>query len=498
MTIPQTIRSLLEHLNIAAYVRDSRHRLLYMNPAAARLTGWRPAQVEGRRCEDVFGEASSGDRSDQPCFCTIQTQCGTSHKARVMASPLDLGAEMGAVVLLETDFTDPTTAAAPRSTIGQDALEAAVAGQRWAEATLAAQDEFVSGIFDAIQEGISILDPDLTIRRVNRVMKQWYADRKPLEGRRCYVCYHDRIGPCHPCPTLRCLQTGQVEREIVPGPKGSPVQWIELFSFPVKAPGSDKVRQVVEFVRDITARVQMEMQLSHLQRLEAFATLTRGLVHQLEAVLGETRDLAARAVAPGGDPDQTAGPLADRLERMARILEQLKTYAAGERYDITPVAPAALVEKTLERIAPLLAGEIRIETDLAGDLPMVAVDATQIRLALSNLIRNAAEAQGVSGQVRVTGRRFSGTPPVIGAPAGRYLLVSVEDRGCGMAPETCRRMFEPFFSTKGYGRGLGGAAVSWIVSAHRGWMDVRSQPGQGTQVTVYLPAAGEDAAAFIG
>ncbi len=510
MAVPELIRSFLDRLNHAVLVRDSRKTVIYLNPAAVGLTGWRLEQIEGRRCREVFGlnapgcpmgcDAADGAGASAAFECDFQTRSGTPRRVRAVASPIDLGTETGTALLFEAVLQDQDRAGSSSRRIDPEALAAAVAGQRWAEAALTAQEEFVHSIFDTIQEGISILDPDLTIRRVNRIMEQWYAGRGAIVGRRCYECYHERIGPCHPCPSLRCIQTGQVEREVVPGPKGSPVQWIELFSFPVKAPGSGKVRQVVEFVRDITERVRMEMQIQHLQRLEAFSILVKGLSHQLEAALATANEILTQpdlCDKPPKDPAGQPEDLAQSLQPIARILEQLKAYLAGERYDVAAVAPSNLVQQTLERITPLLAGQIRIETDLAADLPTVMADATQIQLALSNLIRNGAEALGASGRIRLTGRRFCGTPPADGAPAGIYLRLGIEDEGCGMTQETRRRLFDPFFSTKGYGRGLGGAAAAWIVAAHGGWIEVESKTGHGTRVAVYLPATQKASPAFI-
>ena len=502
MDLPRALRSFLEHLPIAAYVRDGDRRMVYLNPAAARLTGWTLPDVLGQRCDNIFGTATdtcpafcailAGQETVEPFERTIKIRSGQDCKVRVSPLPLTAGSEAGAVVLLEACPPAPARQDAQGRPADKDAMAAAVAGQRWAEAALEAQGRFIDSVFDTIQDGISVLDPDLTIRRVNGVMKQWYAQRLPLEGRRCYTCYHQRIGPCSPCPTMRCMQTGQVECEIVAGPKGTAIEWIELFSLPLKAPGSGKVLQVVEFVRDITAKVQSEAQLKRLQKLEALSTLAGGIAHQLNNALSVVRGSLDLMHLNGGGTT-AADPARERLgraaETMTRLTEQLTAYALGGRYAVVAIAPAVLVRETVERLGASLGEGIRVLSDLADDLPPVAVDVTQMQLALSNLIRNAAEAQGAAGQVQLAGRRFDGTPPVDGATAGSYLLLSIEDEGCGMDSGVCSRMFDPFFSTKGFGRGLGGAVIYGIIAGHGGWIDVRSIPGKGTRVAFYLPVA---------
>lgn len=123
------------------------------------------------------------------------------------------------------------------------------------------KEQLLNGVFESIQDGISVLDKDLTILHTNDIMKRWYGEKMPLEGKKCYTCYQNREAPCVPCPSLRCMESGHTERDEVSGSPGSPVEHIELFSYPMKDPNSGEVTGVVEFVRDITQRKQAEIQL---------------------------------------------------------------------------------------------------------------------------------------------------------------------------------------------------------------------------------------------
>jgi len=86
-------------------------------------------------------------------------------------------------------------------------------------------EHFLNSILESVQDGVSVLNPDLTIRHVNGIMKKWYKENLPLEGKKCYKVYHNADKPCDPCPTLRCLETSKTEWNIVPGLPGSPVEW---------------------------------------------------------------------------------------------------------------------------------------------------------------------------------------------------------------------------------------------------------------------------------
>ncbi len=142
--------------------------------------------------------------------------------------------------------------------------------RRQTEEALQASKDFLDHVFDSIQDGLSVLNTDLTIRHANRMMNEWYRPNLPLEGKKCYRAYHNADRPCDPCPTLRSLRSGRTEREVVPGLPGSAAEWIELFSYPIKDPETGKVTGVVEFVRDITERQRFEQVLRlHSQLLDS-------------------------------------------------------------------------------------------------------------------------------------------------------------------------------------------------------------------------------------
>lgn len=116
-------------------------------------------------------------------------------------------------------------------------------------------------ILESIQDGISVLNTDLTIRYTNSTMEEWYKDQLPLKGKKCFKAYHDRNYPCESCPTLKSLKTGKVESEVVPGHKDSEINFIELFSYPIWSEDNENITGVVEFVRDISERVNRRKEL---------------------------------------------------------------------------------------------------------------------------------------------------------------------------------------------------------------------------------------------
>jgi len=132
-------------------------------------------------------------------------------------------------------------------------------------------EQFLVSIFESIQDGISILNTDCSIRYVNDVMKKWYSEKLPLEGKKCFEAYHDANKPCDHCPTLRCLESGKTEIDIVSGLSGSDVEWIELYSYPIYHAETGKITGIIEFARDITQRKRVEESL--LESEERYSTL---------------------------------------------------------------------------------------------------------------------------------------------------------------------------------------------------------------------------------
>ncbi len=122
-------------------------------------------------------------------------------------------------------------------------------------------EQFRISAFESIQDGISVLNPDLSIRYVNSAIKKWYGEYLPLEGKKCFECYQNSSNPCTPCPTLRCFKSGKTEMDIVPGLSGSDAEWFEIYSYPIRDDDTKEITGVVEFARDITKRKKAEESL---------------------------------------------------------------------------------------------------------------------------------------------------------------------------------------------------------------------------------------------
>ena len=131
-------------------------------------------------------------------------------------------------------------------------------------AALGEKEQFLDDLFNAIQDGVSVLNTDLTIRHVNSVITKWYPKQIPFEGKKCFKCYQNLNKPCVPCPILRSFKSGKTEMDIVPGPAGSDIEWLELYSYPLKDKTTGKITGAIEFIRNITHTKQAMAKLDKL------------------------------------------------------------------------------------------------------------------------------------------------------------------------------------------------------------------------------------------
>ena len=258
---------------------------------------------------------------------------------------------------------------------------------------------------------------------------------------------------------------------------------------------------------DVSARVEaererqrLEAQMLQAQKLESLGVLAGGIAHDfnnlLMGVLGNA-DLAQMHLPPTGAATDKIERIRTSAQRAAELCRQMLAYSGKGRFVVGPVDLNEVVHEIGELLRASVAKHVTLVYSLAPSLSMVDADVAQLRQLLMNLVTNASEAiEGESGSVVVTTSEswcdrdcLQGMLLDESLPEGPYVSLEVADDGCGMDAETVERIFDPFFSTKFTGRGLGLAAVLGIVRGHRGAIRVDSEPGRGTTVTLRLPVS---------
>lgn len=248
---------------------------------------------------------------------------------------------------------------------------------------------------------------------------------------------------------------------------------------------------------DITERLILEDQLQHAQKMEAVGVLAGGIAHDfnnlLQGISGYTQLLLMDKT--GGDKDLTKLQAIEKsVERAAQLIRQLLLFSrkgVTERRNINLSQEVSQMAGILERTIPKM---IDIEIHPGSRLWTVKADPAQIEQAILNLGINAADAMPDGGRLIIQTQNVvmmeNHAQRHIGAPPGNYVLLTVSDTGCGMDRKTLNHIFEPFFSTKGVGKGtgLGLASVYGIVKGHGGFIYCESGIGKGTTFKIYLPA----------
>jgi len=261
------------------------------------------------------------------------------------------------------------------------------------------------------------------------------------------------------------------------------------------------VRDVTERKRSAEERRRLTEQMRHVQKLESLGVLAGGIAHDfnnlLMVILGNA-DLALLDLAPTSQAVGSIEEIKSASLRASDLCNQMLAYSGKGRFVVRSIDLNELIIDMGQLLQVSISKKAYLKYDLARQLPSINVDINQLRQVLMNLITNASDALGeqggvitlASGVIDADREYLSTTFLDDGLSAGRYICLEVSDTGCGMDSETRAKIFDPFFSTKFAGRGLGMAAVLGIVRGHGGAIKIYSEVGKGTTFKVLLPEDG--------
>ena len=258
---------------------------------------------------------------------------------------------------------------------------------------------------------------------------------------------------------------------------------------------------------DVTTRMkaeeerrQIQIQMLQTQKLESLGLLAGGIAHDfnnlLMGVLGHA-DIALSDLPNDSPVCSSIGEIAGAARRAADLCRQLLAYSGKGKFAIQPLDLGAVVREMSQLLQISVSKKTTLKYDFAENVPALEADPSQVRQIIMNLVINASESLGDEGGVVSVAVSSMGcddeylTSTFVDddLQPGTYVALEVSDNGCGMSKETRDQVFDPFFSTKFAGRGLGLAAVLGIVRGHRGAIRVYSEPGKGSTFKILLPAS---------
>jgi PAS domain S-box-containing protein len=253
------------------------------------------------------------------------------------------------------------------------------------------------------------------------------------------------------------------------------------------------------FALDLTEMKKLERKLLESQKLESVSLLAAGIAHQFNNLLVSV--IGNASLGRGSVPtDHPARGMMERVveagQQAAYLTRQLLAYCGKGAFQVEPIEMGVLLPELAGILRPSLSKKIALHLDLHPQGCSIEADRGHIQQIFMNLVWNAAEAIG-SQQGAIVIRcescqldraAIERRAELAGAEPGAFVCLSVSDTGCGMDETTRAKIYDPFFSTKFVGRGLGLAAVAGIVRTLRGAIDVTSSPGQGSEFRILLPS----------
>lgn len=321
------------------------------------------------------------------------------------------------------------------------------------------REQFLAGVLNSIQDGISILDNDFRILRTNGAMEEWYAHAMPLVGKKCHEAYHLRGERCRVCPTAQTLATHQAAREVVPkvGEGGRVTGWLDLYSFPFIDQRTGQMKGVIEYVRDITQQKLAEDKLqASLQEKEV---LLREIHHRVKnnlQVIQALISLQARQIKDGSAAELYRESQ-NRIRSMALVHERLYQSTNLSRIEFAEYLRSLVVHlfhsllPDTSRIGLVLDVE-PLELDISIAIPCGLI----VNEMVSNALKHAFP-EPRRGEVTVS---FHRRPD-------ETLRLSVQDNGEGLPPDFDIRRCET----------LGMQIISTLVSQIDGRLDIGRGPG---------------------
>lgn len=273
-----------------------------------------------------------------------------------------------------------------------------------------------------------------------------------------------------------------------------------------KRDSEGKVLEILGFAHDISKlkhseekRRRIEQQLQHTQKLESLGVLAGGIAHDfnnlLTSILGFT-DLAVKELNPNSSAAKLLENSRAGAEQAADLTNQLLAYSGKGQFSVEPIDLSQLTKQISRLLQVSISKKCQLKYELGSSLPLIRADIIQMRQIIMNLVINASDAIGDAEGIILlrTGTRYCKAKelqmPGAGEslPEGNYVFLEVTDSGCGMSPQTQAKIFDPFYTTKFTGRGLGLSAVLGIVHGHEGAIQCESELGKGTTFRVLFLA----------
>ncbi|WP_049824372.1 PAS domain S-box protein [Desulfurivibrio alkaliphilus] len=483
-------RLLMNSLDAVVYVADMKtYEILFINETGRQLFG----EVTGKLCWQSLHQDQAG-----PCsFCTNPLLLDEAGRPAGVYTWERQHADTGQWFYLRDQAIKWLDGRIVRLEVATD-----ISQRKQAELALAEERERLAVTLKCIGDGVITTDTQSRVTMVNQVAESltgWQAEE--AVGRllaEVFSLVDETSGEPVVDPVAEVLAQGRIttleQRAVLRTRDGRELKVADSAA-PIKNQAGEVIGVVLVF-RDITQQLRTEQELMKIKKLESIGVLAGGLAHDfnniLTAILGNIQ-LALHDAEMPSQPRELLDQAAKASLRARQLTQQLLTFAKGGQ----PIREAASLPEVIRDSADfvLRGSKTACRYTIPADLWLVDIDKGQISQVIQNLILNASQAMPDGGVIEVVCENLpAARAAALALPAkGDYVKMMVKDRGVGIPAKVIDRIFDPYFTTKQLGNGLGLAICHSIISKHEGRITVSSLSGQGTTFEVFLPVAVHDA-----
>ena len=493
------LQLLLDHMPMACIQNDPEGHITYWNPAAEQLFGYRLEEVQGKHPFGIITPPES-----QPHVAEIFRRLREGNDP-IEAEGINCTRE-GQRLLCE--WHNAPLRGADGGFLGVISMCRDITRQRQTEEARQRSEQLFRAVSEQMPDALFLLDvsdPECPgkIMEVNEAACRMHRFRREeLLGQPIGLLHSSDVAAQVPLRLEKLLRGETIRFEgdhLRKDGSAFPAEVVaRMISFGDRQLVLKLDRDITERKRNEETRRKLEAQLQHSQKLESLGVLASGIAHDfnnlLTSILGNV-SLAAMDALPGSPMAYALQQIETATCRAADLTRQILAYSGKGRFLIHTLDLSQVVEEMAMLLRTVISKKAQLRFEFDVPLPTIKADATQLRQVVMNLITNASDAIGDhNGTITLrTGSILADKDYLAGAllqedlPAGKYVFVDVADTGCGMDPETLAKIFDPFYTTKHTGRGLGLAAVLGIMRGHRGTLKVCSELGSGTTFRLLFP-----------
>ncbi len=369
-----------------------------------------------------------------------------------------------------------------------------------ANATAEREKEQLGAMLRSIGDAVITTDMNGEIILINRVAEELIGiSQDEAEGKNMGEVLFLRYlntDEDYPDPVAQVMEHGELDMIGIPltlvSMSGNQ-RIVEINGTPIQIMGREEMSGVVLAIRDVTDKHQFEQEILKMSKLESLSVLAGGIAHDFNNLL--TAIMGNLSIAKIKMPeDAQSYPILEKIEHAAQravdLTRQLLAFSKGGE----PIKEVtSIVDLIRETVSFILAGSgVNCEFDIQDELWPVDIDTGQISQVLNNIVINAMQAMPEGGTIRIVAGNIEGKTDVP-LPEGKYVAFSISDEGPGIPKKILSKIFDPYFTTKEYGTGLGLASSYSIIKRHGGHIKVDSQEGEGTTFRIYLRASSQEA-----